>query len=363
MKLWQKISLICGGILIIIVALCSALLLTMAKETLLTSAYERAEARQQEVVSAFIKEADLHALKSNSESIQRALMQYCFAKLSESRAALIVNGKTVYSQLPFAPEGYATPGDNGRRAEYIGKINGKEYYITASTTHISNFPDKECRVYFAEDISPIHESIRAMTGVFAFVRLAFSVVGVGLIILLVRRSMTPLLKLQATVERKRFTQADADKMLAVFTKGSALYQEQGITKQEAQAQLEHYEAIARGEIPYEHDGSIDDVPRLIEHCKELVSTAPDEGERTAATTVFAALDTWNDESILRHSLDPQRRGRHGDRPRDGVLKSNLNANRRLSDLGEPPELCLFKLYQPMPPRIAPATSATSVSRQ
>ncbi len=209
MKLWQKISLICGGILIIIVALCSALLLTMAKETILTSAYERAEARQQEVVSAFIKEANLHALKSDSES----------------RAALIVNGKTVYSQLSFAPEGYATPGDNGRRAEYIGRTNGKEYYITASTTHISNFPDKECRVYFAEDISPIHESIRAMTGVFAFVRLAFSAVGVGLIILLVRRSMTPLLKLQATVERKRFTQADADKKLAVFTKGSTLYQE------------------------------------------------------------------------------------------------------------------------------------------
>lgn len=101
----------------------------------------------------------------------------------------------------------------------------------------------------------------------------------------------------ATVERKSFTQADADKMLAVFTKGSTLYQEQGITKQEAQAQLEHYEAIARGEIPYEHDGSIEDVPRLIEHYKELANTAPDEGERTAAPTVFTVLDNWNDESI------------------------------------------------------------------
>lgn len=198
MKLWQKISLICGGILISIVALCSALLLTMAKETLLASAYERAETRQHEVVSAFTKEADLHALKSDSDSVQRALMQYCFAQVGESRAALIVNGETVFSQLPFAPEEYATPGDNGQRAEYIGKINGREYYITASKTHIANFPDKECRVYFAEDISPIHESIRAMTGVFALVGLAFSAVGVGLIILLVRRSMTPLLKLQAT---------------------------------------------------------------------------------------------------------------------------------------------------------------------
>lgn len=101
----------------------------------------------------------------------------------------------------------------------------------------------------------------------------------------------------ATVERKSFTQADADKMLAVFTKGSTLYQEQGITKQEAQAQLEHYEAIARGEIPYERDGSIEDVPRLIEQYKELVNSAPDEGERTAASTVFSALDNWNDESI------------------------------------------------------------------
>ena len=58
MKLWQKVSLICSVILVVVVAVCSALLLGMAKEKLLTSAYERTETRQRELVNSFLKELD-----------------------------------------------------------------------------------------------------------------------------------------------------------------------------------------------------------------------------------------------------------------------------------------------------------------
>lgn len=101
----------------------------------------------------------------------------------------------------------------------------------------------------------------------------------------------------ATVERKTFEQADADKLLDVFLEGSTLYREPGVTKQEAQERLEYYRAVERGEIAYEGDGTIDRVPKLIEYYEGLVKTAPDEDERFTAPTTFQTDDTWNDESI------------------------------------------------------------------
>ena len=102
----------------------------------------------------------------------------------------------------------------------------------------------------------------------------------------------------AVVESKTFSQNDADKMLEVFMDGNTLWQEQGMTKQMAQNQLEHYQAIQRGDIPYEHDGTIEDVPRLIEYYEELLKTGlPDESERFEASTTFEKVDEWNDGSI------------------------------------------------------------------
>ncbi len=101
----------------------------------------------------------------------------------------------------------------------------------------------------------------------------------------------------AKIERRSFSQADADRMLEVFLDGNTLYQEQGVTRQKAQERLEHYQAIQRGEIPWEHDGTIDELPRLIEYYAELARTSPDESERSPASTVFQAYDGLYDERI------------------------------------------------------------------
>jgi len=99
----------------------------------------------------------------------------------------------------------------------------------------------------------------------------------------------------ARIERKPFSQADADKMLSFFLKGNTLYQERGITKQWAQERLEHYRAIERGELPWEHDGTIDRLPDLIAQCEELVRTSPDESELPpVAPTAFQPLDDWQE---------------------------------------------------------------------
>lgn len=198
MKLWQKVSLICSVILIVVVAACSALLLSMAKEELLTSAYERTELRHRELKNNFLKELDYHAVESDSGTVQHTLQHYCFSQVSESSAVLIVDEETVYSQLTFSPEDYLMPAENGRSVQYTGKINGKEYYIVGCQTSIPNLPRTVCIIYLAEDISSIHANIRSMMWMFALLGFVCTVIGLGLITILVRRSMAPLHKLQAT---------------------------------------------------------------------------------------------------------------------------------------------------------------------
>ena len=90
----------------------------------------------------------------------------------------------------------------------------------------------------------------------------------------------------AKVTRHFFTQEEADKVLEVFLKGNPLYENIYATKESLQKQLEHYEAIQRGEIPYEHDGTIDRVPGIIEGLKKQIETAPHEGETFLADTKF-----------------------------------------------------------------------------
>lgn len=95
----------------------------------------------------------------------------------------------------------------------------------------------------------------------------------------------------AKVKRHPFTQEEADKIMEVFLKGNPLYEEITMTKERYQELQEHYEAIQRGEIPYEHDGTIDDVPRILKEIEAYMETAPHEGEQIPADPQYHTRDT------------------------------------------------------------------------
>ncbi len=200
MKMWQKVSLICSVILVVVVSVCSALLLAMTKDKLLVSAYEHAELRHVELLNNFLEELDHHAIESDSEKVKHTLLHYCFSRAGEAPSVLVVDGETIYSTLRFSPENYLMPGEAGQRVKYAGKIDGKEYYIIGIQTRITQFPGKVCLVYLVEDISPIHKSVRSMMWTFTLVGLVCTLIGLSLIIILIRRSMTPLRQLQATAD-------------------------------------------------------------------------------------------------------------------------------------------------------------------
>ncbi len=101
----------------------------------------------------------------------------------------------------------------------------------------------------------------------------------------------------ANVERRAFTQEEADKMLEVFMRGNTLYENPVTTKQDYEKIIARWEAMLSGEIPYEGDGTIERLPELIAQAKENMDTAPDEGEVSLAGTVFHSADVPNSQII------------------------------------------------------------------
>ena len=91
-----------------------------------------------------------------------------------------------------------------------------------------------------------------------------------------------------SIGRRDFTQADADNLMRVLLKGNTLYEELGMTKQQALERLEQLQAMQRGEIPVDLDGGYDALPGAIERCAEYARTAPDGDERVLAETSFVS---------------------------------------------------------------------------
>lgn len=89
-----------------------------------------------------------------------------------------------------------------------------------------------------------------------------------------------------SIARRDFTQMDLDNFLRVFMKGQPFYEEIYLTRQEAMAQLEKYQAMQRGDIPLSGDITYEKLPDVIAYYAEQARTAPDEGELRSASTGF-----------------------------------------------------------------------------
>ncbi|MGN0977146.1 MAG: DUF6034 family protein [Faecousia sp.] len=91
----------------------------------------------------------------------------------------------------------------------------------------------------------------------------------------------------AAVERRFFTQEEADRLREAFTKCNPFYEEQ-LTKQYLQPTLERYYAMERGELPIDLDGgnTKEVLEQYIENVKAAIEKAPDDSERIPADTTL-----------------------------------------------------------------------------
>ena len=107
MKLWKKISLLCGLVLVLTAGVCTAVLTTQARNRILNLTYQNAEQKQQALVRSFSNMLLYYHEEQDSAAATRSLAKYCFTQYADSEAVLMLSDETVYSALSFDPSSTA----------------------------------------------------------------------------------------------------------------------------------------------------------------------------------------------------------------------------------------------------------------
>ncbi|MDL2258964.1 HAMP domain-containing histidine kinase [Eubacteriales bacterium OttesenSCG-928-K08] len=197
MKLWKKLSLVCSGILILIVLVCSILLLAQSKNSILEITYEQARNKQKSLASSFSEMAGYYSDESDLATTQYALVKYCFLRFADSSSVLMKDGELIYSEVSILPTDYL-PVDTYEQQQYTGEIGGRNMLMIGSQVTVKSTP---YLVYVVMDISTVYNSIMQMAWRFTAIGFAAIALGAGLIVLLVRRATRPLHELSASTKR------------------------------------------------------------------------------------------------------------------------------------------------------------------
>ena len=199
MKLWQKTSLICIAVLLVIVTACSSVLLIHSKNSILELTYSRARDRQKSLASSFSEMAGYYIAEGDSRTVETSLVNYCFSRFADSSSVLMRGDETLYSGVSVNPRAFLPLPEN----EYSMKIaereiDGRNVLIAGSLVAVRN---TSYAVYVVEDISTTYNSIVSLAWTFAAVSLAGILLGAGCIALIMRHSTRPLTALAKTARQ------------------------------------------------------------------------------------------------------------------------------------------------------------------
>ena len=199
MKLWQKTTIICISVLLIIVFACSAVLLVHAKNSILELTYSHAEDKQRGLASSFSEMASYYLTEEDSATVEASLVNYCFSRFADFSSVLMRGEETLYSGVSVDPRTLLPLSGNEYGIQLTEReIEGRNVLIVGSLVTVKSTP---YAVYVVEDISTTYNSITNMAGTFVIVSMAGILLGAGSIALLMRRSTRPLTALALTARR------------------------------------------------------------------------------------------------------------------------------------------------------------------
>ena len=300
MKLWKKISLLCSLVLVLVMGVCTASLITQARDRILNLTYQNAEQKQQTLVRSFSNMLLYYHEEQDSAAATRSLMKYCFTQYADSEAVLMLTDETIYSALSFDPGEYLTPEDGGTPQRYTGTINGRELLIVGSSerlpySFVNNTDGTGCMIYIVQDITPVYEQIRTLTLQFAAIGAVCIGLGLLLIALLVRRTLRPLQELQnaaahiaagSYAERVTVTSADEVGALAQNFNAMAESVEQRIAELTETAERQR---LFIGGVTHEFKTPL---TALLLNAESLQTTYQDEEEHSAAIAQIEHQTRW-----------------------------------------------------------------------
>ena len=198
MKLWQKISLICCIVLIGIISACGLILILQSKTSILELTYKQAREKQSNLKFSFLEMASYYSLDDDLPSATYSLVTYCFSRFADSASVLQKGDESLYSEISIDPGDYLNLAGTLEQQQFTGKVDGRNILIIGSCVTVKN---SEYMIFVVENISPVYSDIFKMIGRFALISTAAILLGTGLIIFLVRRTMYPLVQLRDTAKR------------------------------------------------------------------------------------------------------------------------------------------------------------------
>ena len=199
MKLWQKTSLICIAVLLVIVTACSSVLLIHSKNSILELTYSYARDRQKSLASSFSEMAGYYIAENDSRTVENSLVNYCFSRFADASSVLMRGEETLCSGVSVDPRALLPLSEIEYGAQLTEReIEGRNVLIVGSLVMVRS---TSYAVYVVEDISTTYNSIATMAWTFVIVSMAGILLGAESIALLMRRSTSPLTALALTARR------------------------------------------------------------------------------------------------------------------------------------------------------------------
>ena len=198
MKLWHKIAIICSGVLVVAVTLCSAMIFLQAKRSIVQQAKDQVLEKLTNTQSSFIQMMGYYDNKDNSSLTQRSIAKYCFSQFADKTTILIVDGELVYSHIDIsnlALTNYLKADKEGNQpAVYeLGQV------LIAGDSILSGGTIYD--IFVVKDVSAVYERVSQVLTQSILMSAGFIVACVFIVILLLKKELRPLTLLRAAAGR------------------------------------------------------------------------------------------------------------------------------------------------------------------
>lgn len=199
MRLWQKISIVCIVVLLLVVTITGTLLLVSARSDILSLTVDNAKEKQASLSKAFGNMASLTVADDMPDGVIRAALLDCFAAFADDTSVLVHGFDTLYSYVRIEPQDIL-PVSTAEQRVFLDELGERNFCIVGSLVEIAPLHDAYT-VYVISDISDVYQTYQNMTVRFIIIACAGITLGVLAIIFLVHRSTLPLKKLSQSAQR------------------------------------------------------------------------------------------------------------------------------------------------------------------
>jgi len=182
----------------------SVMLLTYARDSILSLNIEQAHSRQSSLISSFTEMAKYYLNEDDSPVVKASGVKYCFERFADETSVLMRDGEILYSSIIFDPSEFLPPVfiddllSAGDSQVILTEISDRNILIGGSSVIVLG---DRYNVYTVKDITGVYNDIAKLTWRFVAISTVSIIVGAVLIVLLVRGATKPLMTLKKTTRR------------------------------------------------------------------------------------------------------------------------------------------------------------------